>query len=157
MVLIALAIVFAGLGAMSLSKSDTSADTAHAASTTTTTTNSSTSAQPAASVVTQSPTTAPTTTAGGVDKSTPVRVLNNSTIAGLAARTSSRLSANGWNVVATGNYANRDLPRTTVYYENSREEATAQAIAELLGGVAQPRSSALAESASGIIVIVTGS
>ncbi len=159
MVLIALAIVFAGLGAMSLSKSGTSTSSASTgsssseAATTTTASSSSSSAEPATTTTTEAPT---TTAAAGVDKSIPVRVLNNSTVAGLAAKTGSRLTASGWNVVATGNYATSILSKTTVFYQNSREQATAQAIAGQLGGFTAPRGSNLARDGAGIVVIVTG-
>jgi len=163
MVLIALAIVFAGLGAMSLSNSETDASTgSDSASSTTaqaaapTSQAAATTSAPHSSAALTTTTAAPTTTAAaGVDKSLPVRVLNNSTIAGLAGRTGSRLTATGWNVVSTGNYASGVLSKTTVFYENSREQATAQALADQLGGRAEPRGSTLAGSAPGIIVIVT--
>ena len=97
------------------------------------------------------------TAAAGVDKSIPVRVLNNSTVAGLAAKTGATLTANGWKVNSTGNYATSVLSKTTVFYENSpHQQATAEAIAGQLGGIAEPRTAALAGSAPGIIVIVTG-
>lgn len=164
MVLIAVAIVFAGLGAMSLS--DSSADSSAGSDSS----SSSASAAPAvpahsaaapstssAALTTTTTTVAPTTTAAaGIDKTIPVRVLNNSTIAGLAGRTSSRLTANGWNVTATGNYSSGVLSKTTVFYENSREQAAAQAIADLLGGRIEPRGAGLGGSAPGIVVIVTG-
>lgn len=166
MVLIAVAIVFAGLGAMSLS--DSSADSSAGSDSS----SSSASAAPAVpahsaaapttssaalTTTTTTTTVAPTTTAAaGIDKTIPVRVLNNSTIAGLAGRTSSRLTANGWNVTATGNYSSGVLSKTTVFYENSREQAAAQAIADLLGGRIEPRGAGLGGSAPGIVVIVTG-
>lgn len=161
MVLIALAIVFAGLGAMSLSQADSTASSDSATSTTA----PATSAAPAAPVhstssaaATETTTAAPTTTAAaGVDRSIPVRVLNNSTVAGLAARTGAKLTASGWNVTGTGNYATGALARTTVFYENStHQRATAEAIASQLGGIAEPRIATLSGSAPGIIVIVTG-
>lgn len=160
MVLIAVAIVFAGLGAMSLSSSSDSDTSAGSGSSSSSAPAPVTSARPAASsstaaLTTTTTTAAPTTTAAnGIDKSIPVRVLNNSTIAGLAAKTGSRLTASGWNVTETGNYSSGVLSKTTVFYENSREQATAQAIADQLGGRVEPRSAGLGGSAPGIIVIV---
>ncbi|WP_245713481.1 LytR C-terminal domain-containing protein [Nocardia vaccinii] len=167
MVLIAVAIVFAGLGAMSMSESQADSSASSDSATSTTAQAAATSAQPAASTAhgtssaaaeTTTTTTAPTTTtAAGVDKSIPVRVLNNSTVAGLAAKTGAKLTAGGWKVASTGNYATSVLSKTTVFYENSpHQQATAEAIASQLGGIAEPRTAALAGSAPGIIVIVTG-
>ncbi|WP_280389447.1 LytR C-terminal domain-containing protein, partial [Nocardia wallacei] len=45
----------------------------------------------------------------------PVHVLNNSTVAGLAARTAGQLSAEGWSIAETGNYPGGVIPKTTVY------------------------------------------
>ncbi|MCX4098984.1 LytR C-terminal domain-containing protein [Nocardia sp. alder85J] len=186
MVLIALAIVFAGLGAMSLSKSESegsqtatvapatssavaashpaasaAASSAAPVVTSTTTTESSPAAE-AAPTGTPAPatTTAPpagATSAAPVDKSVPVRVLNNSTIAGLAAKTGSQLTSGGWNVTETGNYPDGVVSRTTVYYGSSpQEKAAAQAIANDLGVTAEPRFAGIADSPPGVIVIVTG-
>lgn len=168
MVLIALAIVFAGLGAMALSNSnsdsaaaETSPDTettvapvatTRAAATTTTVT---TTAAPTTTLTTT--TAAPTSTTVGVDKTVPVRVLNNSTVAGLASRTGSQLTAAGFDVTETGNYPGGVIAKTTVYYGNSpHERETAQAIANELGVSAEPRFAGIADSPPGIIVIVTG-
>ncbi|WP_028479407.1 LytR C-terminal domain-containing protein [Nocardia sp. CNY236] len=181
MVLIALAIVCAGLGAMSLSSSDTdgSGATEQAASsaaassaavssaavsssaTSTSVAGSTTAAStPPASVeptsAVASTSAAPTTSA--VLDSVPVRVLNNSLIAGLAARTASQLSARGWTIVETGNYAGANIPETTVFYGTSPDDqAAAQAIARELGAAVAPKSSSIAGPDSGVTVIVTGS
>ncbi len=182
MVLIAVAIVFAGLGAMSLSKSESSGSQTTVAQAPTSTVPVSRSAVPAATsapVVTSTTTAesspaaeapaAPTTTAAPapppppanspapVDKSVPVRVLNNSTIAGLAAKTGTQLTSGGWNVTETGNYPEGVVARTTVYYGTSpQEKAAAQAIAADLGVTAEPRFPGIADSPPGVIVIVTG-
>lgn len=177
MVLIALAIVFAGLGAMSLSDSDSSAEapgaeTSTAAPTTTATRATTTSAAAAASSTAsapETPTAVETTTtaappppppppaAPSVNRAVPVRVLNNSLVAGLAGRTASELGANGWSNVATGNYAGGTLPKTTVFYGDSpAEQAAAEAIAAEIGAVAEPRFAGISGSEPGVIVIVTG-
>lgn len=174
MVLIALAIVFAGLGAMSLSSSDSSSasgSTTSSPAAPTTTAAQPVSPAPATAPATTAPsstaaptttaaptsTAAPTTTAAALDKTVPVQVLNNSTISGLAAKTGSQLTADGFNVTGTGNYPNGVIPKTTVYYGNSpQERAVAQAIATELGCTAEPKFSGLGDSSPGVVVIVTG-
>ncbi|MFC8526566.1 LytR C-terminal domain-containing protein [Nocardia sp. NPDC057227] len=177
MVLIALAIVFAGLGAMSLSDSDSSAEapgaeTSTAAPTTTAprVTTSAAAATSTTSTVPETPTAVETTTtttaappppppptAPSVNRAVPVRVLNNSLVAGLAGRTASELGANGWSNVGTGNYAGGTLPKTTVFYGDSpAEQAAAEAIAAEIGAVAEPRFAGISGSEPGVIVIVTG-
>ncbi|MGW4768067.1 LytR C-terminal domain-containing protein [Nocardia sp. NPDC004278] len=176
MVLIALAIVFAGLGAMSLSSSDsdtsgagesstaamgqTTATTGQAAATTTvaattaaaTTTPVASTTKPAATSSTTTPTTTPSTTTA--NRAVPVRVLNNSTVPGLAARTANELTTNGWTVAEVGNYPGPNISNTTVYYGNSPgEKEAALAIADELGVTAEPRA---AGSGSGVTVVVTG-
>ncbi|NNH75555.1 LytR C-terminal domain-containing protein [Nocardia uniformis] len=166
MVLIALAIVFAGIGAMALSSSDTEDPEAAPSSPTTTasvvaTQSNSTPPETPTATTPPDPTTTvpPTTTASvdAVDKTVPVRVFNNSMVAGLAAQTAGELTASGWNVAETGNYGSTNVPKTTVYYGSSTtEQAAAVAIAEELGVTAEPRFPGIADSPSGVIVIVTG-
>ncbi|OCF90056.1 hypothetical protein AW168_13045 [Nocardia brasiliensis] len=176
MVLIALAIVFGGLGAMSLSKSDADSSSSGPSESTTATaapqmpasttvdkttpapSSAAASSTPATSTTTTPPTTtAPTTTGSAAAKAVPVRVLNNSMIAGLAAKTAGQLTADGWSVVETGNYPGANVPKTTVYYGNSpADKDAALAIADELGVTAEPKSSGLGESSPGVTVIVTG-
>ncbi|WP_280369482.1 LytR C-terminal domain-containing protein [Nocardia wallacei] len=165
MVLIALAIVFAGLGAMSLSSSEsTASDTETQGQATQGRPTSTTSSKPAATTTSAADTTtsstttttAPSTTPAAA-KSVPVHVLNNSTVAGLAARTAGQLSADGWTIAETGNYPGGVIPKTTVYYGNSPgERAAAQEVAEELGVSAEPRFAGIASNPPGVIVIVTG-
>ncbi|MBF6211203.1 LytR C-terminal domain-containing protein [Nocardia puris] len=170
MVLIALAIVFAGLGAMSLSSSDSEAapgEETTAAPQATSQTTAAPATTTAAPTTTDEPTTttaAPTTTTtttttteAAADRAVPVRVLNNSLVAGLAQRTANQLTASGWTNVTAGNYAGENLARTTVYYGNSPgEREAAVAIAEEIGAVAEPKTSGLASGAPGVVVILTG-
>ncbi|MEU1430478.1 LytR C-terminal domain-containing protein [Nocardia sp. NPDC005746] len=171
MVLIALAIVFAGIGAMSLSSSDSSdssaGSTSEAATTTAAQQNSTVAGTPSVVPSTIAPTTttaAPTTTAAattsgaaGVDKSLPVRVYNNGTVAGLAKKTGDQLSGEGYNITEVGNYPGGVIPKTTVYYGSSpKEQALAKAIAAELGCAAEPRFPGISDSPTGVIVIVTG-
>lgn len=160
MVLIALAIVFAGLGAMSLSSSDS--DTSGAGESTTapptkaaatTTVAATTPVATTTGSTSSTSTTTPTTSTA--NRAVPVRVLNNSTVVGLAARTAGELTANGWTVAEVGNYPGPNVTKTTVYYGNSPgEKEAALAIADELGATAEPRTDS---SGSGVTVVVTGS
>ncbi|MET9025098.1 LytR C-terminal domain-containing protein [Nocardia sp. NPDC004168] len=167
MVLIALAIVFAGLGAMSLSSSDADTD----ASGTSASQTSSASAAPqvpasttapkaptsSTAVATVTPTGAAASTTTTAARSVPVRVLNNSMVAGLAAKTAGQLEASGWTIAETGNYPGSNIAKTTVYYgDSSGDKEAAQAIADQLGASVAPKSSAIGDTAPGVTVIVTG-
>jgi hypothetical protein len=162
MVLIALAIVFAGLGAMSLSNSG--ADAAEGAEQTETTTSSVLAQAPVTTVAppttsadedtdsteTSTPTTTESTST--VDHSVSVRVLNNSLIIGLAASTATELTSAGWTNVSTGNYEGTNLTTTTVFY-GAGDKAAATAIAAEVGGTVAPKSG---DTAPGIVVVLTG-
>lgn len=89
-----------------------------------------------------------------------VRVYNNSTIRGLAARVARDLTAAGWTVVEVGNYPWGIIPTTTVYYQedfskDSDQRADAEAIASAFGMRAEPRSPGITHVGPGVIVIVT--
>jgi len=172
MVLIALAILFAGLGAASLGGSDsdevateasstttTSVAAAPAAARTTTAAPTTTAAEPTTATSTAtatSTTSSAATTSTRVDKSVPVRVFNNSTVSGLAAQTADELTSGGWNISETGNYSYGQIQTTTVYYGSSAsEKAAAQAIAAELGVKAEPRFDGIQSASPGVIVIVT--
>lgn len=173
MVLISLSIVFAGLGAMSLSSADSgSSDDAEGAGSTTTATTTTVLAAPRADTSaaptgtaeqsTSAPASttpaAPTTAAAGgeVDRSAPIRVLNNSMVAGLAATTASELVARGWTNTSTGNYAASTLAATTVYYGDAPgDQETAAAVAADIGATTAPMIPGLG-SGSGVVVVVTG-
>ncbi|MEV0295654.1 LytR C-terminal domain-containing protein [Nocardia sp. NPDC050710] len=186
MVLIALAIVFAGLGAMSLSSSDSGTSTAAESSTGATASaaaqaTAATSASVTSAPVTTAPATTapattapatttvaanttaptstktPTTTAATVNRAVPIRVLNNSLVAGLAGRTAEQLAADGWTNVSSGNYSGGTIAKTTVYYGNSPgERDAALAIAAELGATAEPKSAGVGDSTAGVVVILTG-
>lgn len=163
MVLIALAIVFAGLGAMSLSSADSETESAAETSAPETTTSVAVAPQAtSARTTTAKPTTttaAPTTTSTTpvVDQSTPIRVLNNSLVAGLASRTVNQLKANGWTNASAGNYAGSTIPATTVYYGNaSGDKAAAEAVAAILGAGVAPMIPGLGGGSAGVVVVVTG-
>lgn len=85
-----------------------------------------------------------------------VRVYNNSTIRGLAARAARDLSAAGWTVVEVGNYPSGIISTTTVYYqEGTDQRADAEAIAAQFHMRVEPRFAGIAHASPGIIVIVT--
>ncbi len=90
------------------------------------------------------------------DRRGDVRIYNNSTIRGLAARVSGDLSAAGWTVVEVGNFARGMIPTTTVYYqEGTNERADAEAIAAQFGMRVEPRFPGISSAGPGVIVIVT--
>jgi LytR cell envelope-related transcriptional attenuator len=91
----------------------------------------------------------------GVAKA-PVRVFNNSTITGLAAKASDEVRANGWTVASTGNYSQGTIPTTTVYFRpGTDEEASAKELASVLRARVEPRFDGIQQAAPGIILIVT--
>ncbi|KAA0022138.1 LytR C-terminal domain-containing protein [Antrihabitans cavernicola] len=181
MVLIALAIVFGGLGALSLSKSDSGGSSSSGVSPSVAPLSGSAntpggSAVPPTSAAggstgSDSEASSTTTSAGAssaasgsgsagasgtVDKTVAVRVFNNSSITGLAAKTADELKADGWNVAETGNYSEGQIPKTTVYYGDSASEKTAaEAIANTIGASAEKRFAGIENSSPGVIVIVT--
>ena len=137
MVLIALAILFAGIGALTWSRSGS--DSAAAETETTQTTAAAT-----------------TTLTDAQIKAVGIRVYNNSEIAGLATQMSERLTQNGWNVTETGNYSDSQLAQTTVYYgDEPGEEAAAKEIADEIGGEAEPRPAGVLDDVTGVLVILT--
>jgi len=85
-----------------------------------------------------------------------VRVYNNSTIRGLAARAARDLGAEGWTVVEVGNYARGTIPTTTVYYtESTDQQSAADALAAEFGMRVERRFPGIANAGPGLIVIVT--
>lgn len=85
-----------------------------------------------------------------------VRVYNNSTIKGLAARAATDFRAQGWTVAEVSNYADGIIPATTAYYRpGTDEETAAKALAAEFGIRADQRFDGIAQSSPGVIVIVT--
>ncbi|MBY4129635.1 LytR C-terminal domain-containing protein [Rhodococcus fascians] len=165
MVLISLAILFAAIGALSLTGSDS--DEAAAETTAAETTSAPAAAAPmtqapatqlpagAASTSNAAPTTSGSATTSGTAADVEVRVLNNSNVSGLAAGTASTLTAGGWNVAETGNFSEAQFAQTAVYYGAAAgEEQAAQSIATELGVPAEAKPASL-ESTAGVVVIVT--
>lgn len=168
MVLISLAILFAAIGALSLTGSDDSEESAGSASSEVapTETASAPNAAGQAPAAGQSgtasggTTAAPTTTSGSPTAADPsdveVRVLNNSDVSGLAAETAATLTTDGWTVAETGNYSDTQIPATTVYYGTaSGAQAAAREIAQQLGATAEARPATLSAFGNGVIVMVT--
>ncbi|WP_277370159.1 LytR C-terminal domain-containing protein [Rhodococcus rhodochrous] len=185
MVLISLGILFAGLGFASLGDSDDEPAPAAAPTTTTAAAPAAPSTRSAAVPSAPAPAaanggtsasgTGATTTAAATSvpslpvasgtsfasdtsaaATAPVRVFNNSEIAGLAAQTATYLEDEGFTITETGNYSEGLLPQTSVFYGTSPgEQQTATAVAESLGVTAQPRFEGIRNAAPGVIVIVT--
>lgn len=86
----------------------------------------------------------------------PVRVYNNSTIQGLAARAGADFRAAGWNVVEEAPYPYGIIPTSTAYYTpGTDEETAAKALAEWFGMKAEPRFEGIQNATPGVIVILT--
>jgi hypothetical protein len=109
------------------------------------------------------PSTEPTATetkAAAVDKDVEVKVLNSTSVRGLAGQVADTMNGAGWTVPdsAVGDSRNRNLPVTRVYYGRAATKATAQALVKELGfGTAVRNADALAVSdvpLSGLVVVV---
>jgi hypothetical protein len=86
----------------------------------------------------------------------PLRVYNNSTITGLAARAAADFRNAGWQVEEVGNYPSGIIPTSTVYYRpGTSEQQAAQALADQFGLRVEPRFAGLDEASPGLIVIAT--
>jgi LytR cell envelope-related transcriptional attenuator len=86
----------------------------------------------------------------------PVRVYNNSTIRGLAARAAADFRRAGWQVEETGNYPNGIIPTSTVYFRlGTPEEAAALALGNRFDLRIQSRFPGIDPASPGLIVIVT--
>ena len=89
-------------------------------------------------------------------QSLPLRVYNNSTIAGLAARAADDLRNAGWNVAEVGNYGSGVIATTTVYFRpGTDEEGPAKQLAAQFQMRAEPRFEGIANAPAGVVVIVT--
>ncbi|HWM03838.1 MAG TPA: LytR C-terminal domain-containing protein [Actinophytocola sp.] len=93
---------------------------------------------------------------GEPGKTQPVRIYNNSTIPGLAARAADELRDAGWNVIEVGNYAGGVIPTTTAYYRpGTAEQAAAEDLGDNFGMRVEPRFAGISGFQSGVIVILT--
>lgn len=85
-----------------------------------------------------------------------LRVYNNSTIPGLAARAADDFTAAGWTVAEVGNYSFGRIPTSTVYYqEGTQQRSEAEALAAEFGLRLEPRFAGITDASPGMIVIVT--
>ena len=88
--------------------------------------------------------------------SVPLRIYNNSTIQGLAARAAEDFRRAGWPVEEVGNYPGGIIPTSTVYFRpGTNEEAAARALGEQFRLRVEPRFDGIQDASAGIIVIVT--
>lgn len=105
------------------------------------------------------PTTTTTTTPAFDPHTVPVRVLNNSTINGLAATAADKFRKAGWNVIEVGNFPEQQGGRiitTTAYFRpGTDEEPAAKALAAQFSMRPNERSAGIANLGPGVIVIVT--
>jgi hypothetical protein len=86
----------------------------------------------------------------------PLRVYNNSTIAGLAAKAAEDFRRAGWTVTESRNYSDGVIPTTTVYYRpGTAEQAAAERLAAEFGMRAEPRFAGIQDATPGLIVILT--
>ncbi|WP_186627706.1 LytR C-terminal domain-containing protein [Rhodococcus sp. BP22] len=159
MVLISLAILFAAIGALSLTGSDETEESAAQATTSAAQQAPASSAAARPPAASQPPASATRTSAAtptGEPTDVEVRVLNNSNVSGLAAGTAATLTAEGWNVAETGNFSESQIAQTTIYYDTSPgAQAAAQQISTQLGVAAFPRPTTLSSFGEGVIVVVT--
>ncbi|RJQ82594.1 LytR family transcriptional regulator [Pseudonocardiaceae bacterium YIM PH 21723] len=85
-----------------------------------------------------------------------VRVYNNGTQKGLAARATQDIQHGGWTVTETANYASGTIPTSTVYYRpGTDEQASAEQLGAMFGMRVEERFEGLKSSSPGVIVIVT--
>jgi hypothetical protein len=103
----------------------------------------------------QEPSASPSATPSAtVDKSVQLSIFNGTspTINGHAAKAGAALKAEGWRFRKPETWSGPAITRTTVFYANARQEATAEAVVESLGvGVARRSAS---QARSGITVVV---
>jgi hypothetical protein len=86
----------------------------------------------------------------------PVRVYNNSTVTGLAARAADDFRADGWQVAQVANYPSGIIATSTVYYRpGTAEQSAASSLGSQFGLRVEPRFSGIDDATPGLIVIVT--
>ena len=101
------------------------------------------------------PSAAPAPSARAVAKQ-PVRVYNNSTINGLAARAAADLRAAGWTVTEIKGYPDGVIATSTVYYRpGTSEQAAATELGSQFNVRVEPRFAGIQDATPGLILIVT--
>ncbi|WP_123935842.1 LytR C-terminal domain-containing protein [Corynebacterium gerontici] len=85
-----------------------------------------------------------------------VKVLNNSTVQGMAATVADKLAAEGWKKGEVGNYADAVVPQNTVYFDsaNPNAEQAARKLADRVGGVAQAGQPAGTEDPNVLVLVL---
>ncbi len=163
MILIAVALLLVGWGAYSATQKDDSTDVVVTQETTEAQATPSALATRAATTPTQVQSETPESNSGenassqGQAQATKpqvtVHVLNNSTVQGLAAKAKESLESQGYSIGHVGNYANSIVPQNTVYYSDNNE-AQAQELASVIGGVAEKRPEGLPSETEGSNALV---
>lgn len=90
------------------------------------------SAEPSASAKEPSTTPSATPSSAAVNKKQGVAVYNGSGTAGLAARVSSTVQADGWTLGEVGNWSGTPQQTSVIYYSGAAQKANAEALSELL-------------------------
>ncbi|GAA3026508.1 LytR C-terminal domain-containing protein [Actinokineospora globicatena] len=114
-----------------------------------------TTAPPATTAATAPPATSrPGNTAES--PSEPLRIYNNSTITGLAARAAEDIGSTGWPISQVGNYSGGKIPTTTVYFQpGTPQEQAARQLGNQFDFRVEPRFEGIKDSPPGLILIVT--
>ena len=87
---------------------------------------------------------------------TAVRVYNNSTVTGLAARAANDFRADGWQVGQVSNYPSGVIATSTVYFRpGTNEQSAASSLGSQFGLRVEPRFAGIDDATPGLIVIVT--
>jgi hypothetical protein len=154
MLLLAVAIIFVGLGWHSAVTTDSSPEAdlraAAASATTSTSATPSTSASPRVG--------APSASAGESSASASgplVCVFNAGTISGLAVQVTDELKSKGYRTSAPGNLATSSITENTVFYTSSQRTQAQQIASDLSGGASvDVRPSAFTQCRGGIAVVV---
>jgi len=82
-------------------------------------------------------------------------VLNSTNTTGLAKKAAAALQAKGWTVLRTGNFTGSGVTKTTVFYAQSAEAATANEVATDLGvGTTNTTKQSSTVATSGITVVL---
>jgi hypothetical protein len=155
MLLIAIAVVFIGLGWQSAADSDSDPEAGlEAAQSRQSTSAAPDSAAPESSVATS--TSASSTTSSSVDPSKPqVCVFNAGTVSGLGQTFTKKVDVLGWETAEPGNLQSASITENTIFY-TPRQKAAAEQLAEDLGGdvSVDPRPSAFSQCQGGLALIV---
>ncbi len=94
-----------------------------------------TSTQPtASSTPTTSTTSSEPTPSATIDQAEPLTVLNGTFTAGLAGEVAAALEEQGWTVTSVDDFPERPQAFTSVFYSAEEDAATAEAVAEDVGG-----------------------